>query len=324
LPVDSRAWRHSGRPLRLATSAILALAFLCNWHLKGQNPNPTGASTAQAQVSRGQPSGASAAPAPERDTITDLRARVQKLESIAAGKSDKDTSNSLFTAGIAALAVLAAAGLGLYGQYVTAKRTAELARRESIYRHTERILEFRVKQLELFYAPMFALLGQSKGLYDKMLHQLAEDDPQRYRWSPDPSHDRFQVLAKDGTWQGFRLLDQLPAVRKFPKAMAIATEILRIGDSMTKIISSNAGLASEKLIGMLGQYMAHYAILATVDKLGEIEPYEPGWHQMGYFPRELDKEVEAGYRELSGFIDEHAREGKRILASLEPDKRSES
>jgi hypothetical protein len=180
-----------------------------------------------------------------------------------------------------------------------------------------------MKQLELFYAPMFALLGQSKGLYDKMLHQLAEDDPRRYRWSPEPSPDRFEVLAKDGTWKGFRLLDQLPAVRKFPKAMSLATEILRIGDGMTKIISTNAGLASEKLIGMLGQYMAHYAILATVDKLGETEPYEPGWHQMGYFPRELDTEVEAGYRELSGSIDEYAREGKRTLASLASDNKSE-
>src|SRR5438094_2433469 len=109
----------------------------------------------------------------------------------------------------------------------------------------------------------------------------------------------MQVHAQDGIWKGFRLLDQFPAVRTNPKALALAERILQIGEQMTKIISGHAGLASKDLIDLLGEYLAHYAVLSTIYKLGETAPYEPGWHQMLYYPRQLNKKIEEGYRELS-------------------------
>ena len=266
----------------------------------------------------------------DEEKINELTHRIQKLELELLQKSSKPQDNSIAvaTAIIAASAVLGAALLGMFGQYLTAKReerravataaqAAELARKEALYKHTEKILDFRLKQMELFYAPMFALLGQSKGLYDKMRFQLAQDEPSRYKWNSDKnSPDEFLVFAKDRTWKGFRLLDQLPAVRSNPKAFALAEGILEIGEKMTGIISEHAGLASENLIDLLGQYMAHYATLRTIYKRGETEPYEPGWHQVRYYPRELNAQVESGYRELSGFIDEYVDASKKMLKAI--------
>jgi len=75
--------------------------------------------------------------------------------------------------------------------------------------------------MEQFYAPMRALLGQSKGLYDKMIRVLAETEPKRYRKDPHSTDDdyRLEVIASDGTWKEFRLLDQLPAVKNNEKAL---------------------------------------------------------------------------------------------------------
>lgn len=201
---------------------------------------------------------------------------------------------------------------------LTAERTLELARQQAIFQHAEKILEFRLKQMELFYAPMFALLEQSRGLYDKMLDQLAYDEPNRYKRlaESDPEGYRFHVRAKDGSWRGFRLLDQLPAVRTNPKALALVEAILQIGEQMTKIISKRAGLASQDLVNLLGAYLAHYAVLSTIHKRGETEPYEPGWHKVGYYPRDLNAKIAAGYHEVSQFIDEYAKASNRMLEAL--------
>jgi hypothetical protein len=220
--------------------------------------------------------------------------------------------------------------IALVGQFVlvwredrraalAAENAVNLSRREAIFRDTEKILEFRLKQMEEFYAPMRALLGQSKGLYDKMLRQLSEDDPARYRRDPESQDEeefRLQVLASDGEWREFRLLDQLPAVTQSEKAFALAKAILEIGDRMTKVISDHAGLASEEIIELLGEYMAHYATITTIYKLGETQAYEPGWHKVRYYPRDLNAKIEKGYRELNQFINKFAATGERMLGDL--------
>lgn len=256
-----------------------------------------------------------------------LTNQVLQLE-LDVAKASKSDSN-LTTAIIAGVAVLLAGGLTLLGQYVTAKReerraittarqTMELGRQEAWFRHGEKILEFRLKQMELFYAPMFALLKQSEALYAKMRYQLANDDPARYRLldKPDPEGYYLHVLAKDDSWKGFRLLDQLPRVRANQKALALVKSILEIGKKMTKIISEHAGLAAQELAYTLGEYLAHYAILSTIYESDETDPYEPGWHKMGYYPRELNDRIKAGYQELSQFLDECSKQSKQVLEVL--------
>jgi len=268
-----------------------------------------------------------------REDLQRLTDRVLQLQIDVAKSSQPSSRSDLTTAIIAGFAslitVMVAGGLTLLGQrfmvrnderraLLTAQRAVELARQEALFQQTEKILEFRVKQLELFYAPMFALLEQSKALYDKMLNQIVQDEPLKYKplATPDSEGYRVHVLAKDGTWKGFRLLDQLPAIRTSPHSWALIGHILSIGKLTTRIISKHAGLASEDVINLLGEYLAHYAILSTIYKSGETKPYEPGWHKMGYYPRQLNVKIEEGYRELSQFLDEYGKASKRMLETL--------
>jgi hypothetical protein len=255
--------------------------------------------------------------------IDKLQAEVDKIKD-----SQKSSSSAAVITGIASfLAVLVASLLALLGQWTMGKReerrtvaaskqSLELARQEAVFKHTEKILEFRLKQMEQFYAPMFALLEQSKALYDKLLAQLVQDESGKYQMDPQvkeiPGY-RLYVLAEDGKWKGFRLLDQLPEVKKNAKALALVDGIIKIGNSMTQIISDHAGLASEKIIKTLGQYLAHFALLSTIYQSSETSAYPPGWHQMGYYPRELNKMIEEGYSELSRFLDKYASASRNML-----------
>lgn len=62
--------------------------------------------------------------------------------------------------------------------------------------------------------------------------------------------------------------------------------------------------------------MAHYAILSAIRKEERTEPYPPGSHELGYYPRELDAAIEAGYRQVSKSVEDAASEGKRLLDML--------
>jgi type II secretory pathway pseudopilin PulG len=279
----------------------------------------------------------------ERESLQDLTARILKLE-IEVAKPKPKGESEIFTAIIAGFAGLIAALVGgvitLAVQRMTAQREREreitaakqqlelaretakqqldLSMKQAVFAQTEKILEFRVKQIEYFYAPMFALLKQSDALYEKMCDELARIEPERYsRLSErDDDGNSIQVIAKDGSLKKFRLLDQMSAIRKHVKAFALVKGIVDIGDSATKIISKHAGLASADLMDLLGQYLAHFAILSTVYNGGETEPTEPLAHKLGYFPRDLHGKIAKGYRELSEFLDEYANASKKMLAEF--------
>lgn len=314
-----------GRQMKISTIACTFLFAGSVWAQaaapSGQPAHQSGSAIPQSPVS--SPSPVVTTANAEQEAVRELTHRVQKLE---LEMLQKDRNSSRIDAASAAIIV---GMLALIGQFVlvwredrraasAARDAVELARQEALLRDAEKILEFRLKQMEQFYAPMRALLGQSKGLYDKMIRQLAAGEPKRYRKDPHSTDDdfRLQVVASDGTWKEFRLLDQLPAVRNNEKAFALAKEILKIGDKMTQIISEHAGLASEDVIDLLGEYMAHYATISTIDRLNESEPYEPGWHKVMYYPRELNGKIESGYRELSKFINKYAETGARMLEVL--------
>lgn len=269
------------------------------------------------------------------EDIQRLTNRVLQLEidlvkaSQGSLKSNVAVTTAIIAGSATLVAALLAGGLTLLGQNfmakreerraeLTAQRSLELARQEAIFDHAEKILEFRLKQMELFYAPMFALLEQSRALYDKMLYQLVEDEPERYRLISEPDSEgyRMHVRTQDGAWKGFRLLDQFPAVRTNKKALALAERILQIGEQTTKIISDHAGLASSDLIDLLGEYLAHYAVLSTAYRLGDTAPTEPGGHKILYYPRELNEKIAEGYRELNQFIGEYVKASKSMLEAF--------
>jgi hypothetical protein len=272
---------------------------------------------------------ASTQAASDQEKVQELTHRVQMLELQMAqrsGNSESGKNVAIITAGIGAAAVLlaglVAAGLGIFGQLLAARRAAKLARDEALYRDAGQILEFQMKQVQQFYAPMFALLRQSKDLYDKMLEQLVQDEPTRYRkvGTAEGTDFRWEVLDKNGTWQGFRQLDQFPAIKRNPRALALADANLAIGAKICKIIFTRAGYASDALVEMLGQYMAHYAILSNIRNGQETEPFQAGGHKIGYFPFGLDEKIGEVYHELSKSIDDYAIVCTRTLGILAKSK----
>jgi hypothetical protein len=280
---------------------------------------------AEPQQDTGQPQGSNpaiqsgqvsvtTAPASDQQVIEELTHRVRKLELEVLQKAPAPKDNGPLIAAVTAIAV---SFLALIGQFFlalredrraarAAERAVELARQEALLRQQEKLLDFRLKQMETFYAPMRALLTQTRGLYDKMGLGLIQDDPKHYRWatSSDPNHHRVEVHQPDGSWAGFRLLDQFPAVKKDPRALALADQVLTIGKELTGIITQHAGLASGDLLDLLGQYMSHYAILSAIRNEPRTEPYPPGFHEIGYYPRELDDRIADGYREVAKLINQ--------------------
>lgn len=265
-------------------------------------------------------------PLPKNDDFSKLTARIAKLEADAAKSAELWRNPLVIAASIAGCIALLGHFIALYTQHATAQRAAEQARLasersleqtklEAAFGQAEKILEFRIKQLESFYAPVFALLEQSKALYIKMNYILAETEPTKYRRLevPDAERYQFQVVTESNEWKRFRLLDQLPAVRANPDALPLVQRILEIGKQLTQIISEHAGLASADLVDLLGEYMAHYAIISSVYEREHTKPYTPGWHKMGYYPEELNERIAKGYRDVSRFIDSYAEASKNVL-----------
>jgi len=152
-----------------------------------QSAPPRGPNTSSGSASHAPPTIDSIVATPplatsDQEKVQELTHRVQMLELQMAqrsGNSESGKNVAIITAGIGAAAVLlaglVAAGLGIFGQLLAGRRAAKLARDEALYRDAGQILEFRMKQVQQFYAPIFALLRQSKDLYDKMLEQLVQD-----------------------------------------------------------------------------------------------------------------------------------------------------
>jgi hypothetical protein len=274
-----------------------------------------------------------------REDIQDLTARVLKVEveDVKLSKlSEQNATTPAIIAGFSvAVSALIAGALTFFGQWYTAERERvraivaarqqfRLVQRQIVLQQSEKILEFKIRQLENFYAPMFALFQQSTALYHKMLDQLAQDEPGKYKLRDKPDDEGFwmYILAKDGKLKPFRLLDQLPDIKKHPKAYELITRIIGIGKRTTEIISKHSGLASADLIDLLGEYLAHVALLSAVDQGSETEAFEPLSQKTGYFSHELIAKIKVGYHELSKFIDSYAAAGKTMLTEFAQEPQS--
>jgi hypothetical protein len=207
-------------------------------------------------------------------------------------------------------------------RFELAKKAAEdaaaLARDAALHKHAEQMIEFKLRQIECFYAPMFAALRQSRTLYFKMLDQLALDEPARYRINVTASGDDFklQVVNEHGEAKGFYLVDQLPAIKGNASALQLIDLMLELGKSMCTIITTHAGLASEDLIEMLGIYMAHHAILSAIRNGPETTAFEPEHNKRGAFPFGLDDRIELRLKALSKEIDDYDKVSGRSLSLL--------
>jgi hypothetical protein len=292
----------------------------------------------------------------------DLAYRIKLLELKAADPGDTKSAKvtvPIATAIIGCIAVMFAALIGIVGQILNAKNAAklasdsltsaatlaaneaavrselarkaaedaaELARDAALHKRAEQMIEFKLKQIECFYAPIFAAFRQSKTLYDKMLQQLVRDVPTRYSENPlaTGKEFRFRVTNEKGEVQGFYLVDELPAIKGYGSAMQLIDLTLDLGKSICTIITTHAGLASEDLIEDLGKYMAHHAILSAIRNGPDTKAFEPGTNKLGAFPFGLDTRIEQRLKELSKDIDDYDKGSSRSLSLLSEGLRERS
>jgi hypothetical protein len=339
---ESRITKSSSRPGIVLSAILVCLVPLAGQELK---PGSPAASNSSPHVANPNPpvAGNLSASQGDADKIDEIAHRVRLLEIKAAEKSTPWYGSALvplLTAIIGGLAVFWSARLGRSGQQLAAnaaeanaKRAAEanaelarnaaaeaarLAKEAALFKHAEQMMEFKQKQIQEFYGPLYAALRQSKGLYDKLLDQLIYDEPARYQKTPNATGDdyRFQVLDKASKWENFRLVDQLPAIKSNQRAMSLVDAIIGLGKHMCEIIATRAGYAAENSVDLLGQYMAHHAILTAIRNGPETEAFEPGRHKIGAFPYGLDQVVGDKYHELSNALDKYGQAYDRALQML--------
>jgi hypothetical protein len=173
--------------------------------------------------------------------------------------------------------------------------------------------------LECFFAPLHALLQQSEGITEKLRTQLYEDAA-NYRAVEDAASGRKkpQIRWSDGQWHDFRLLDQMPALKQNPIYKPLIDEVMRIGTEVTGLIQKYGAFSADKGadISVYGEYLAHYAILRTIYNDPRTEPYPPGKHKIGYYPRTLNTVVEERYQELVEDLKPYFQASAAVLAEL--------
>jgi hypothetical protein len=336
VPSTTSSIARSAVRLTLVFSALL----VCFAPLAGQQTQPVNSATSSSQAPAANPNTSvirnASASQGDADRIEEIAHRIRLLEIKASEKSDKWYMTILLplaTTIIGSLVVLLSAWVGRAGQESAAKAAAnanatlarnaaadakQMAKDAALFKHAEQMMEFKQKQIQEFYGPLYAALRQSRSLYDKLLDQLVYDDSAQYQRTPNATGDdyRLQVLDKAGQWKDFRLVDQLPALKSNPRAMALVDAIIGLGKNMCEIIATRAGYAAEDSVDLLGLYTAHHAILTAIRNGPETEAFQPGRHKVGAFPYGLDKVIGDKYHELSNAIDQYGQAYDRALHLL--------
>jgi hypothetical protein len=207
-----------------------------------------------------------------------------------------------------------------------ANRQKELALLEGRMTCADKLLDLRFRQLEHFVAPLQSLIGQSKGIYEKLETQLAEDEAnyklvdncQESKQKPQKLMMRWPQ-DETGKWVDFRLLDQMPALKQHAVYRPLLDEIMRIGKEMTALIQKySAFTVDDKGVSdVYGKYLAHYGILQSIYLDNDHkDPYPPGEHKIGYYPRELNDIVKDRYETLQKELDPYLAASRAVLDEL--------
>lgn len=201
-----------------------------------------------------------------------------------------------------------------------AQHQLALARLEASTTYADKLLDLRLKQLELFFAPLHALLEQSKGVYTKLKTQLLEDK-ENYREVPDPQFEGKQMKLQVrwcNDWHDWRMLDQMPPLKGNPLYAPLIAEIIRIGEEMTALIAKYGAFSLDEsgVSDVYGEYLAHFAILRSIHKDPRTEPYPPGQHKIGYYPRRLNDIVKTRYLKLQQELQPYLEATNALLEEL--------
>ncbi len=212
------------------------------------------------------------------------------IQLVQAPEQPKNT----FWEGFKACAPYFAAAIALLGVFVALYQ----ARMGARYTYASEILKFRLRQIQEFYAPAFLLIEESRIVYEKLLWTIAKE--------------------KQGGFplDGFRLLDYMFSFKSDEKLEPLISRILETGEKLTKLISGKSGLIEGGLTPTFIEYQAHFAILNAASEQELSANQKEGWHEFGYYPRMLNREIREGFKVVSAHLENYATAGDRTIFRL--------
>lgn len=196
-----------------------------------------------------------------------------------------------------ALAPALAALIAVIGVAVTAWITMRRGRLDARYTYASKIFAFRLRQLQEFYAPALLLIEQSRSVYEKMLWTI--------------KHERIDIPL-----DGFRLLDHIHLLRKDKKTGPLIERVLDIGKQLTNLISRKSGLMEGGVAPTYIEYQAHFGILQAASEQELSAEQKEGWHEFGYYPRMLNREIREGYKVVLGHVENYLASGDQTISEL--------
>lgn len=295
--------------------------------------NPTEPVSAQSEPAQPlMPPSSSRPPKESYSTTTPVTTRPSEtdlgpvLNAINQLRNDLDKKPDLGVMAIIGLcSALIGALVSLLAVFIKEKAEERRAIRNISLQAMDRMMAWRLKQIEKLYGPLNALMRQSHGVYQqlcKFLHDHQAPGAKSLQWVTDAKSTGRKSLEvyEDGEWIPFRLLDQLPKVYDTnSNAGPLIDEVMLVGESMVKIIHEHAGLGLSHqplLQGLFGDYLAHFVVLNEMYKAVRVPGTDPAVlrqrYVSGYFPRELPKVIAEGLNEISGELGTLERELARL------------
>ncbi|HSI51884.1 MAG TPA: hypothetical protein VLA61_26755 [Ideonella sp.] len=201
------------------------------------------------------------------------------------------------------------------------RQTADQARKEI----SNSFAQWQLKQLCELYGPLRALLGQSNVLYRQMNALVIKNAPvAQFRLADRPAGDFdnkvFEVLI-DGEWTHFRTVKHLERV--YGQGLGVEPifdAVAEVADRIALLIQERAGYVrqdQDKLIEVLGKYLAHYVTLKEVHKRAR----QPAPNAARYvnddavFPTEIQGLVDEGFRKLNAELAGWRSRGEPAIAA---------
>lgn len=191
---------------------------------------------------------------------------------------------------ITSIVALVVAFIGAFHSLLRGKMDARFTFASEIH-------SYRVKQATEFYAPALLLIQQSKIIYDKLIWTLQREQ-------------------EDFNKKEFKLLDQIAELRRDERYEPIIGELLAVNEELTKLITEKAGLIEGGITEFYYKYQGHIAILKAASEQNLSGEKKDGWHELGYFPREINAEIESGYRTVLARIRDYSIAGDKIIGKL--------
>lgn len=254
---------------------------------------------------------------PSQDAIISKIEGLEKtLKAAAESPADMAMRSGLFALATVAISVLAS----VFVQFKMMEHQRNLAADQAKAEISNSFVQWELKQVSELYGPLRALLGQSNAIYRQMCQVLVAYDRERFRLDDEAEGDfdhKVFKIKKGDAWVRFRTVIHMEEIyRKGPEIEPYFDELVLIGGRMVQLIEEKAGYTrsdQKELIGVMGQYLAHYLVLK---RLHNAIKSEEGYSSKGKpeetatFPNEIQKLVDKGYLDINLALENWKAQGR--------------